>query len=148
MKRSFCALIVVSIFAVGCGSSKPGGGTTGNVQKEQPNQKPKPKPTAKDREAFLGKWKGKYGLEGAKVDDTLTIKKGEGDLDVLIHLHEANVNPDKVKGELEDAKTIKVPSQTMGGAPGTAKLMVKDGSLTLEQSGLGLTVKGTYTKEK
>ena len=50
-------------------------------------------------------------------------------------------------GELSAPDVINVPEQTMGGAPGTARITYTNGRLTYAQSGLGITCGGSdYVK--
>ncbi len=101
-------------------------------------------PTAADRDAFVGTWKGKY----SGLDDEMVIEKGEGDLDVMVTLHSSFENPDKVPGTVTASDTVTITDQTLGGAKGSAVIKIADGKLTLEQSGLGTTVKGEgYEKQ-
>jgi hypothetical protein len=106
--------------------------------------------SSSDREKFIGNWMGSYGCESVGVEpvpDTMVIARGSGDLDFVITLHADFLNPDIVNGELTNIDVITVPTQNMGGAPGTARITYADDMLTLTQTGFGITCEGTdYVK--
>ena len=104
------------------------------------------RPTSSDRDKFVGRWAGSYvcpGISLPAVADTLIIALGPGALDFRITLHVGTFNPDVVTGELSAPDVINVPEQTMGGAPGTARITYTNGRLTYAQSGLGITCGGS-----
>ncbi|WP_206018745.1 leucine-rich repeat domain-containing protein [Rubritalea profundi] len=85
--------------------------------------------SSKSRDAFIGRWKGKYhGL-----DDVMKIEAGKGPKSVVVTIHAEFENPDKVKGTLESASQINIPEQSMGGKPGTAVIKLEGGKLRLSQ---------------
>jgi hypothetical protein len=100
-------------------------------------------PVSADRDKFVGTWAGSYGcFAGASTADTLVIRLGAGALDFSITIHSGFGNPDTVTGELTGPNQISVPEQSMGGAPGTAKITSKGDLLEFSQTGLGVTCGG------
>jgi hypothetical protein len=101
-------------------------------------------PTSVDRDKFVGTWAGAYSCPGiAPVADTLVIGLGGGALDFSIIIHVGFGNPDTVSGDLTEPNLITVPQQTMGGAPGTARMTYQGARLAYSQTGFGITCGGT-----
>jgi hypothetical protein len=138
MKRTLVmaalAGMLVAVAACGGSSSSSGGSKAA---------------TSADRDKFVGTWTGQYGcFAGATGSDTLIITAGSGDLDVSIKIHATFLNPDTVTGTLTSPTQINVPEQSMGGAPGTAKLILNGSKLDFHQTGGGLTCGGSdYTRQ-
>lgn len=124
------ALALAALLTVSCG----GDGSTG--------------PTSGDRAKFVGTWAGSYTCPGgAPTSDTLAISLGGSPLgfDIIIHVEAAN--PDTVFGELTEPNLIRVPQQSMGGAPGTAQIRSQGALVTYSQTGFGITCGGAdYAK--
>jgi hypothetical protein len=105
-------------------------------------------PSSSDTEKFLGNWAGTYQCTNFP-GDTLTIAKGSGDLDFLITLHAYTdaLTPEVVDGELTDVNVITIPEQTIGGFPGHGTITYANNALSLSQTGLGITCRGSnYVK--
>jgi len=101
-------------------------------------------PTSTDRDKFVGTWAGSYGCPGnTPVPDTLVVGLGGGALDFSIIIHMGFLNPDTVSGDLTEPNLISVPQQSMGGAPGTARITLKGALLAYSQTGFGITCGGT-----
>ena len=102
-------------------------------------------PTLADREKFIGNWAGSY--ECGSLADTMTIAIGSGDLDVKITLHAQAYNADVLDGELTEVNVITIPEQTIAYFPGSGEITYANNTLSLAQSGLGITCYGTgYVK--
>jgi hypothetical protein len=109
-----------------------------------PTEPPAATPTSADRARFVGAWAGSYACPGASATrDRLVVGPGTGALDLRIVIHADFFNPDTVSGTLTAKDRVTVPTQQMGGLPGTADLVVAGTSLTYRQSGLGITCGGT-----
>lgn len=104
--------------------------------------------TSADRAKFVGTWAGHYGCSvGAMIADKMIVKAGSGDLDLSITIHSNAAKPDTVTGTLTSATEVSVPQQTMGGAPGTAKLTLSGNTLDFRATGMGMTCGGSdYTQ--
>jgi len=101
-------------------------------------------PTFADRDKFVGTWAGSYRcLGGAPFPDTLVVSLGGGALDFSIIIHVGFANPDTLSGELTEPNLIRVPQQSMGGAPGTAQITSQGALLAYSQTGFGITCGGT-----
>jgi hypothetical protein len=101
-------------------------------------------PKSADRDKFVGTWAGSYGCPGnAPVPDTLVVSLGGGALDFSIIIHMGFLNPDTVSGDLTEPNLISVPQQSMGGAPGTARITSHGALLAYSQTGFGITCGGT-----
>jgi hypothetical protein len=101
-------------------------------------------PTSADRTKFVGMWAGDYSCPGGgSFPDTMIIQTASGVLDFNIIIHKGFLNPDTITGELTTPNLLKVPEQTMGGAPGTAQITFQNDLLIYSQSGFGITCGGT-----
>lgn len=127
-------LAVALLFVVAACAGSSSGKTTG----------PASSLASADRDKFVGTWTGSYGCAGlgTPVSDKLTIAIGSGDLDFSITIHATYANPDTVSGNLTGPNQISVPEQSMGGAPGTAKITLQGAVLEYSQTGLGVTCGG------
>ena len=104
-------------------------------------------PTPADRAKFVDTWAGSYSCPGgAPSPDTLVIRLGGGALDFSIIIHAGFANPDTVFGELAEPNLVRLPEQSMGGAPGTAQIAPQGALLEYKQTGLGITCGGTYAR--
>jgi hypothetical protein len=109
-----------------------------------PTEPPVATPTSADRAKFVGTWQGSYACPGGPSSrDRLVVVAGTGALDVRVVIHADSFNPDTVSGTLTAKDQVTVPSQQMGGLPGTAELVTASTALTYRQHGLGLTCGGT-----
>ena len=102
-------------------------------------------PSSMDRDKFIGNWAGTYEC-GSPPADTMFIAKGSGDLDFRITLHAQVFNADVVDGELTDVNIITIPEQTIGGFPGSGTITYSNNTLSLRQTGFGITCRGDYVK--
>lgn len=101
-------------------------------------------PTSADRDKFVGTWAGSYSCPGGNpFPDTLVVSLGGGALDFSIIIHMGFANPDTVSGDLTEPNLIRVPQQSMGGAPGTARITSQSTLLAYSQTGFGITCGGT-----
>jgi hypothetical protein len=101
-------------------------------------------PTSADRDKFVGTWAGSYRCPGGEpFPDTLVVSLGGGALDFSIIIHMGFANPDTVSGDLTEPNLIRVPQQSMGGAPGTARITSQGDLLAYSQTGFGITCGGT-----
>ena len=89
---------------------------------------------------FAGIWKGSY----AHHADEIVIRNGEqpDQFEILLHTHHANSS--RVTGRLVADNRIEIPMQEIGGAPGAAWLTLRNSELILKQTGMGITMTGTY----
>ena len=106
--------------------------------------------SVEDKNKFIGTWNGTYGCGDPEFvfDDQIVIAKSSTDSGFNITLHATFSNPDNVAGTLTEKKVVTVPEQSMGGAPGTARITyLKSDTLDYSQTGFGITCVGTgYTK--
>jgi len=120
------ALALVALFLASCGGDES------------------TQPTSADRDKFVGTWAGSYRCPGgAPLPDTLVVNLGGGALDFSIIIHVGFANPDTVSGDLTEPNLIRIPQQSMGGAPGTAQITSAGALLSYSQTGFGITCGGT-----
>jgi hypothetical protein len=140
------SMVAVAVFSMafsllGCGRDSEGSSPTRETAELATPLSPG------DKDKFLGDWEGFYECESVgtgSTPDAMVIEPGSRELDVTITLHSTWINPPTVEGRLTDPNTVTVPEQMISGALGTAVITYSDGTLTLEQSGLGITCEGTY----
>ena len=134
---ALAALIVLT----GCGTTA----TVDPGSPAEPNPEPdttSSQPSENQLERFVGVWTGKY----SGIDDQITIQKTNVRGEYQVDLHQKFSNPDSVIAHSNAENQLEIRNQNLGGAAGTATLTFKDGKLMLEQKGLGMTVRGTYTR--
>ena len=126
--RKLFLLILLSLL-VACGDQKPKNLTTTL--------------SSSARTKFLGRWAGHYRCPRMSAHpDTLIIAPGKGELDLSITIHAGIMNPDLVSGHLTGHKEIMVTDQELGGAPGSARIMIRGDTLTFQQTGFDVTCSG------
>jgi hypothetical protein len=165
MKKTFVTAAVVGVLVAvaACGGSSPSsggsspssggsspssGGSSPSSGGSSPSSGGLLVATSADRDKFVGTWAGNYGCAGiAPIADKMTIQAGSGDLGLSIIIHVDFKNPDTVTGTLTSATEVNVPEQSMGGANGTAKLVLNGDKLDFSATGLGITCGGSdYTR--
>jgi hypothetical protein len=97
-----------------------------------------------DRDKFVGSWAGTYECTNSP-GDTLIIALGTGDFGFIINLHEHTHGMSTVvTGELTGVNEITIPEQEVNMFTTSGIITYSEGTLTLSQSGLGITCHGTY----
>lgn len=92
---------------------------------------------------FVGIWSGKY----AGIDDRIVIEAGASEGEYTVHLHKDFVNSPTLTAKQTDDSTLKISQQPISGAPGSAVFTFDGVNMKLEQSGLGMTMKGHYSRQ-